>query len=196
MRALACLLALLASTTFAEGGWLTARGRLQPEVRLEAWGGTNSFGVGLVLPDAKLQSAAFAAEVLYAFRDRTVELRGGRVWQFTTNRFATASVTAAAAAFVVPDAFDFGIGPHGTLALALGGERFTVDLALETGAELFVRGAVARFPQRGVLGLNLRLGDWALSAQAKMGADLVAGANFLGRGEVMASVSWFGLARR
>ena len=68
-------------------------------------------------------------------------------------------------------------------------------LALETGAHLFVRGLISRFPQRGLLGLNLRLGDWAISAQAKLGADIVPGANFLGRGEVILSLAWFGLAR-
>ena len=195
MRVTALFIVLFAASAFAEGGWLTARGRLQPEARVEAWGGTNSLGVGLVLPDAKNRSAALGAEVLYAFRDRVVELRGGRVWQFTANRFATASVTAGAVAFVVPAAFDFGLGPHGTLALALGGERFTVDLALETGAEFFVHGLVSRFPQRGLVGLNLRLGSWAISAQGKLGVDLVPSANFIGRGEVIVSLSWFGLER-
>jgi hypothetical protein len=191
MRRAPLLLLLAALPAFAEGGWLSARGRLQPELRLEAWAGNLSFGAGVVAPDAGNVRAALLIEALYAFRDRTIELRGGRVWQLTANRFATASATLSGAAYVVPEGFDLGIGPHGTLSLALGGRVFTVDLSLETGAELFFRARVARLPQRGVLGLNLRIADFGLSAQAKLGADVVPGANPVGRGELMLSFSWF-----
>ena len=85
----AVLVLLLASSALAEGGWLTARGRLQPELRLEAWGGTRSAGVGLVLPDAPGARAAVSGELLYAFLDRTLEVRGARVWQLTKNRLST-----------------------------------------------------------------------------------------------------------
>jgi hypothetical protein len=189
------LLALFALPAFAEGGWLTSRGRLQPELRLEAWGGTESFGAGVVAPDVKGAKAAVLIEALYAYRHRAVELRGGRVWQFTASRFATAAATLSGAAYLVPEGFDVGIGPHGNLSLALGGEVFTVDLALETGAELFVRSLTTRIPLRGGLGLNLRVGDWGFGAQARLGADVIPGANFVGRGELILSVSWFGLGR-
>ncbi|MFT3711932.1 MAG: hypothetical protein QM817_30190 [Archangium sp.] len=184
------LLVLVAAPAFAEGGWLTARGRLAPEVRLEAWGGNLSFGVGLIVPDVKSQ--ALTVEALYAFRDRTLELRGGRSWQFTTTGFATASATLVGVAHVVPEGQDVGVGPHGMLALSLGGKVFTVDLALESGAEFFFHAALGRFPQRGVLGLNLRLGDFGFSAQAKIGADIVLAGNAVVRGELVLSVSWFG----
>jgi hypothetical protein len=195
MKRALCLVSLLAAPAFAEGGWLTARGRLQPGTRLEVWGGNVSFGAGLVAPDAKDARAALSLEALYAFRDRTLELRGGRVWQFTAARFATASATLSGAAFVVPEGFDLGIGPHGALSLALGGETFTVDLTLETGAELFFRERVARLPQRGGLGLNLRVGEFGFSLQAKIGADIIPGANAVARGELVASFAWFGLPR-
>lgn len=149
----------------------------------------------MVAPDVPGAKAAVLIEALYAFRNRTAELRGGRVWQFTANRFATASATLSGAAHLVPEGFDVGIGPHGNLSLALGGEVFTVDLSLETGAELFFRSLTARVPIRGGLGLNLRVGDWAFSAQARLGADVIPGANFVGRGEVVLSVSWLGLGK-
>jgi hypothetical protein len=46
-----------------------------------------------------------------------------------------------------------------------------------------------------MLGLNSRFGDWGISLQAKAGADIVPGTNFVGRGEVMLSLSWFGLGQ-
>jgi len=114
--------------------------------------------------------------------------------QVTPTRLGRASAALGGAAFLVPDRFDAGAGLHGTLALALGGSGFTVDLAYELGVDVFAT-AVVRIPQRGLLGLNTRFGDWGLSLQAKAGADIVPGANFVGRGEVMLSLSWFGLSR-
>lgn len=185
------VLALLASTAWAEAGWLTARGRLAPQLRVEAWGGSRSFGAGFVLPGVDEPRAAWSLEALYVFTDRTAELRGARVWQLTANRFATASATLGAALHVVPSPGDVGLGPHAGLNLALGGDVFTVDLGLQTGAEFFYSMLSPRLPQRASLGLNLRLGHWGLGVQARMGADIVPGSGWVGRGEVMASLSWF-----
>lgn len=191
MRAPLVLLSLLASTAWAEAGWLTARGRLAPELRVEAWGGSRSLGAGFVRPDADDARAGTSLEALYVFTDRTVELRGARVWQLTVNRFATASATLGAAFHVVPSPADVGLGPHAGLNLALGGAVFTVDLGLQTGAEFFFSMLAPRLPQRASLGLNLRLGHWGLGVQARMGADVMPGNGWVGRGEVMASLSWF-----
>ena len=191
-RAATGLLLLVASTAFAEGGWLTARGRLQPELRLEAWGGTRSAGVGFVLPDAPAARAGVSGELLYAFLDRTVEVRGARVWQLTKNQLGTASATLGGSAHLVPGS-DFGLGPHAGLNLALGGETFTVDLGLQTGAELF-SSLVTRLPQRLLLGLELRLGKWSVGLHIRGGVDVLPGRGFVGRGEATLSLSWFGAA--
>lgn len=186
-------LLLTSSAVRAESGWLTARGRLQPEVRLEAWGGTDSVGAGFVRPDEKGALAGLSAELGYAFRNRTVELRGARVWQFTPSRFGTASATVGAAVHLVPEGvFDVGLGPHAGLNLSLGGDVFTVDLGLQTGVELFFANALPRFPQRLQLSLNLRVRSFAVGLHARAGVDIVPHQGFLGRGELSISVSWFG----
>ena len=184
---------LLASSAHAESGWLTARGRLQPEVRVEAWGGTDSVGAGFVRPDERGALAGLSAELGYAFRNRTVELRGARVWQFSPSRFGTGSATLGAAMHLVPEGvFDVGLGPHAGLNLALGGDVFTVDLGLQTGVELFLANALPRFPQRLQLSLNLRVRSFAVGLHARVGADIIPSRGFVGRGELAISVSWFG----
>ena len=188
------VLALLISSSAAsaESGWLTARGRLQPEVRIEAWGGTDSVGAGFVRPDDKGTLAGLSAELGYAFRNRTVELRGDRVWQFTPSRFGTASATVGAAVHLVPEGvFDVGLGPHAGLNLALGGDVFTVDLGVQTGVELFLANALPRFPERLQLGVNLRLKLFAVGLHARAGVDIVPNRGFVGRGELAISLSWF-----
>jgi hypothetical protein len=195
MRALLLGIVLCASSGWADAGWLTARGRLAPETRLEVWGGTRSVGVGLVLPDAPQSMAGVGAELSVNFLDRTAELRGARVWQFSKNRFGTGSVTLGAAAHVVPENFDFGIGPHAGLNLALGGDVFTVDLGLQTGAEVFFRDLQARLPERLLISLNLRLGNWAIGLHLRGGVDVLPGRGFVGRGEAAISLGWFGLDR-
>ncbi|MDP1830190.1 MAG: hypothetical protein Q8L48_43400 [Archangium sp.] len=187
----AVLLMLVGSLAHAEGGWLTARGRLQPELRLEAWGGSRTAGLGLVLPDAPGAMAGWSGEALYAFFDRTAELRGARVWQFTKNRFGTASATLGGAAHLVTDRVDVGLGPHAGLNLALGGDVFTVDLGLQTGVELFFATLVTRLPQRLLLGVDLRLGSWGVGLHLRGGVDVLPGRGFVGRGEGTVSVSWF-----
>ncbi|MFZ5442175.1 MAG: hypothetical protein ACOZQL_19360, partial [Myxococcota bacterium] len=160
-------------------------------LRVEAWGGSRSVGAGLVRPDGPGARGALSAEALYVFTDRTVELRGARVWQLTPTQGATASVTLGAAAHVVPAPFDVGLGPHAGLNLSLGGPTFTVDLSLQSGAEFFYARLAPRLPQRAGLGLQLRLGRWALGVQARMGVDVLPGEGWVGRGEVVASLAWF-----
>jgi hypothetical protein len=196
MRATALLVVVCSGSALAEGAWLTARGRLLPETRLEVFGGPRSVGVGLVRPDAEGATAGLAAEVAYVFADRVSELRGSRVWQFTAPRFGTGSASLGLTGIVVPEgAFDLGIGPHAGLTLALGGDTFTVDLGLQTGLELFVRQQTPRLPQRAILGLNFHLGKVAVSVMGRIGADLLPGRPFVGRGEVILSLGWLGLLR-
>lgn len=188
----ALVILLGASAAQAESGWLTARGRLQPELRLEAWGGTDSFGAGFVRPDGQGALSGLSAELAYAFRNRTVELRGARLWQFSPSRFGTGSATVGAAVHLVPEGvFDLGLGPHAGLNLALGTDVFTVDLGLQTGVELFLAHALPRFPQRLQLSLNLRVRAFAFGLHGRLGADLVPGHGFVGRGEVALSLGWF-----
>ena len=184
-----------AGTARAEAGWLTSRGRLLPETVVEAFVGTRSFGAGFVRTDTGNPRAGLSFEGVVGFTDRDAELRGARVWQLGAARFATASVSVGGAAFIVPDrAFDLGLGPQAQLALTLGGKVFSVDLALQTGLELFLRQQGApRLPQRAVLGLHLRLSEFTVAVMARAGADVFPGRSFVGRGEVMVSVGWLGL---
>ncbi|MDP1922321.1 MAG: hypothetical protein Q8L14_39140 [Myxococcales bacterium] len=184
-----------AGNAHAEAGWLTARGRLVPETVVEAFVGTRSFGAGFVRTDTGNPRAGLSFEGVVGFTDRDAELRGARVWQLGDARFATASVSVGGAAFLVPDrAFDLGLGPQAQLALSLGGRVFSVDLALQTGLELFLRQqGPPRLPQRAVFGLHLRISEFTVAVMARAGADVFPGRAFVGRGEVMVSVGWLGL---
>ena len=230
MRAL-FVVALISGTAFAEAGWLGARGRLLPELRVEGWGGTDSAGGGFVLPDSvgrpldRLGAssdrpdgeralrpdgphpdlsepvpslsrdgrtrAATTAELAYHWRNRTLELRGARLWQLTPTRLGTVSATVGGAAHIVPEGrFDAGLGPHAGLTLSLGGSVCTVDLSLLTGAELFLAPVLVRFPQRAQLSLNFVIGSVLLGLHARMGADFVTGLPWVGRGELALSFGW------
>lgn len=182
-------LALLwASSAWAEAGFLTTRGRLLPQTRLEVWGGQGNVGLGVVTPDDDAQ-AAWGFELGWALQNRYAEARVGRQWQFSKTRFATGSLTLGGSAIVVPvGAPDLGLGPHLTLNLGLGGAAFTVDLSLMTGAELFASAVGPRLPQRLQVGLNGRIGAFTLSAMARAGIDLEPSRNFIFRGELIFSL--------
>lgn len=188
------VLVFVPGLALAESSWLTARGRLLPETRVEAFVGTSSFGAGVLRTDDSNSGAGVAVETVVGFADRDLELRGARVWQFASRGIASASVALGGAVFLVPDrrALELGAGPHGQLSLTLGGSVFAVDLSLQTGAELFLRGGL-RLPQRAGLGLHLRVSEFTVAAMARMGADVVPSRSFVGRGEVMLSVGWLGL---
>ncbi len=173
----------------AEGQWVTARGRLVPETRLEVWGGARTVGVGAVKPNAEA-TAAWAAELAYAFIDRVVELRAARVWQFTRSRFATASANLGTSLFVVPVGFNLGLGPNAGLTLSLGGKTVSVDLGLQSGVDLFIFEVAPRLPQRALIGVTVRVRDFTLSAMARTGVDLVPGHPFVFRGDFMVSLGW------
>lgn len=213
MKRAAAVWVLISASAFAEAGWLSARGRLLREVRVEAWAGTNSAGAGFVRPDAERATppglsepgikapggddnrdgptAALTAELAYSWRHRTLELRGARLWQLTPTRTGTVSAFVGGAAHVVPEGrFDLGVGPHAGLTLSLGGSVCTVDLGLQTGAELFFAPVLARFPQRAQLSLNFVLGPLALGLHARIGVDLVTAQPFVGRGELALSLGW------
>jgi len=192
MKRLALILMLVASVSRAEGQWLTSRGRIAEETRLEVFGGARTFGVGAVRPNDEGR-AAWSAEAVYAFRDRVIELRGARVWQFTPTRFATASVNAGTSMYVVPEQFNLGLGPNVGLALGLGGPRVSVDLGLQTGLDVFAAGAHLRLPQRLSIGVTVRVCDFTISAMARAGADIVPGHAFVGRGDFVLSIGWLGL---
>jgi hypothetical protein len=196
VRALAVVASVLAGTAHAEAAWLTSRGRLLPETRLEAWGGPRSAGVGFVRPDSEGARAGWGLETSYAFPDRTLELRGTRLWQFTKTRAATGSATVGVSSFIVPVGdFDLGIGPHAGLNLSLGGGFFTVDFGLQTGLEVFVRQDAPRFPQRALMGFNFQFGPVAVSLMARAGVDFIPGHYFVGRGEFIVSLGWLGVDR-
>lgn len=182
---------LLATTAHAEGQWLTVRGRIAPENRVEAWGGARTVGVGFMTP-AEVDHArrAWSAELVYAFTDRVIEVRGAHVWQFTKSQFATASATLGASGFLVPGSSNAGIGPTAGLSLSLGGPRFTVDFGLQTGIDLFATGTSPRLPQRATIGLTGRIFDFTLSAMARAGADIVPNHAFVGRGDFIVSIGW------
>jgi hypothetical protein len=190
-RAVLLALTLLAPAALAEGAWLPARGRVSPQLRLEAFGGPRAAGVGVVAPDAPDASAAFAAEALWSYADRTAELRGTRVWQLTPAGFATASASLGLSVVLVPVAgADLGAGPHAGLNLALGGRTFAVNLGLQAGVEAFGRVPSARVPLRALLGFDLALGSVTVSLMARTGADLSSGGPFVFRGDAILALGW------
>lgn len=192
MKALLLPVLLLGATAFAEAGWLSARGRIEPQLRIEAWGGTRSVGAGVLRPDAENRSAALTAELTYAFFDRSIELRGARVWQLTKHDFTNVTFSAGGAAHLVPERLDGGLGPHAALTVAFGGPVFSAHLGVQTGAELFFRALYWRLPERVSLGFQLRTGDWALSLVGRTGVDIIP-AGFVLRGDAMLSISWLAL---
>ena len=111
------------------------------------------------------------------------------MWQLAPTRFATATANLGTSLFVVPSGFDAGVGPNGGVTLSLGGQTVSVDLGLQTGSDVFVRGAV-RLPQRALVGVTARVFDFTISAMARAGADIVPGHAFVGRGDFMVSVGW------
>lgn len=183
----------VALPAFAEASWFVARGRLVEETGVEAFVGTRSFGVGVTRTDTANPRAALSFEGVFGVSDRIGELLVSRVWQITPAKFATATVSLGGSAIVVPDRLvDAGLGPHGQLSLSLGTRVFSVELGLQSGIELFLRQPTPRFAQRALLGVMLRLSDFSIGAMARVGADLFIGHAFVGRGEVMVTVGWWG----
>ena len=167
-RALLILVLCLPFAVRAEAMWLTSHARLLPaeELGVEAFVGTRSVGAGVT-------QGGFGGELAYFFLDRFVELRGARVFPVRSG-FATVTVTTGVSAYVVPDAFDVGLGPVLGLNLGLGGERFQFELGLQTGIDAFFRGW-ARFPERGVIGFTVKVERFTLGLQARLGVDLELG---------------------
>lgn len=191
-RGLLLFLVLFSAVVHAEAGWLSARGRIEQNLRIEAWGGTRSFGAGVLRPDTDNTSAALTGELAYAYFDRALELRGARVWQLTKHDFTNITVSAGGSAHLVPENIDGGLGPHAALTFSFGGPFFSVNLGLQTGAELFFRALYWRLPERISLGIQLRTGDWALSLVGRTGVDIIP-TGFVLRGEAMLSLSWLAL---
>lgn len=195
-RAAALLVTLAGTGALADAGWLTSRGLVQPQPRLEAWGGPHSFGAGLLLLDDGRDDRGVGLEVAWVVPDRVAALRIGRTWQLTRVGVAAVSATVGGTGWFVPSPLlDLGVGPQASLGLTLGGEVISVEFGLQSGVEVFVRQEVPRLPQRAQLGLSMRLGDWAVSLLARIGADVLPGRGFVGRGEAVLSLGWFGLAR-
>lgn len=192
MRVATALIMLISTSAFAEAGWLSARGRIEENIRIEAWGGTRSFGAGILRPDTDNKAAALTGELAYAFFDRSLELRGARVWQLTKHDFTNITFSAGGSAHLVPEHIDGGLGPHAALSFSFGGPMFSVNLGLQTGAELFFRSIYWRLPERISLGLQFRTGDWALSLVGRTGVDIIP-TGFVLRGEAMLSLSWLAL---
>lgn len=192
MRAATAMVMLISTSAMAEAGWLSARGRIERNLRIEAWGGTRSVGAGVLRPDESNPRAALTGELVYAYFDRALELRGARVWQLTTHDFTNVTFSAGGAAHLVPENIDGGLGPHAALTFSFGGPVFAVNLGLQTGAELFFRALYWRLPERISLGVQFRTGDWALSLVGRTGVDIIP-TGFVLRGEAMLSLSWLAL---
>ncbi len=188
---LAAAMLVVATTAHAEGQWLTVRARIASETRVEAWGGGRSVGLGLMTPaGADNARRAWSAELAYAFVDRVFEARAAHVWQLTKPQFATASATLGASGFLVPGSSNGGIGPTAGLSLSLGGPRFSVDLGLQTGIDLFATGTSPRLPQRATIGVTGRILNFTLSAMARAGADIVPNHAFVGRADFVLCIGW------
>ena len=179
---------------FAEAGWLASQGKIPEAIHVQAFGGTDSFGIGALLPDEPgTRSTSWTGEVLWQWKSRVGEARLSRLVAVRQNRFASVSAFFGLAALLVPEGkTDLGLGPNGGLTLTLGGNRFWVDLGVQTGFEVFVRSGGPRFTERAVVAANLRLGSFTLSVMARIGADLEAQQAFVGRGEVIFAVGWLG----
>ncbi|MGV3625410.1 MAG: hypothetical protein ACO1OB_31660 [Archangium sp.] len=191
-RGLLVVSILLSTSVFAETGWLSARGTIEPNLRIEAWGGTRSFGAGILRPDTDNKFASLTGELTYAFFDRALELRGARVWQLTRHDFTNLTFSAGGSAHLVPETIDGGLGPHAALTISFGRPIFRVHLGLQTGAELFFRSLSWRLPERISLGFEFRTGDWSLTLAGRTGADIIP-TGFILRGEATLSLSWLAL---
>lgn len=199
--ALAHLLVLSASA-HAAAPWLSLHGRVTPSPLLLAYGTLGgAAAVGFSLPDGvglvgpapeERPRASLLGEASFDFLDRVAELRVGRQWQLTAPRLFTLSATLAGAAFFVPEGrTDVGLGPHGALALGIGGDTFCADLGLQAGAEAFVQGGV-RFPVRLGLGLTARFRQWTLGLNGRTGVDVSPTTFFRVRAEAMVVAGWYG----
>jgi hypothetical protein len=188
--------ALVSSVGWADPAWLTTHGALAPRLEVDAFFGTRSVGMGLIRPDADAGTAGLTGELVYAVPDKLLEVRGARVWQLKTTGIAALSVSAGGTLYLVPDQLDLGLGPAGTLALALRKGPLTVDVALQSGVEFFTRLDAPRFPERVVLGATVALGDVRLSLQGRTGADLIPGHALVFRLEGLVSLGWLGLHRQ
>lgn len=190
-RAALSLVVLVASHAFAEGAWLTAKGRVTEGLQVGLWGGPRTLGAGLVIPNDAHRAAA-GVEGLYNVVDRTGELRGTGQWQLNQAGLATGSVTLGLSAIVVPDVdFDLGFGPHAGLNLSLGSRVFTVDFGLQTGVDLFIRQHnTTRFPQRALIGFTVHVSRFTLSVMARVGVDFQVNLPFVGRGEFVVALGW------
>lgn len=188
-RVLISVVLVSSALAHAEAGWLVTRGRWQQGLAVSAWGGTQSFGLGVL--EQRTQSAS-SGELTWNFHDRTAELRGDALW----NVSPAVTLFAGASAHLVPEGFDGGFGPHLGATLALGGDVVAVHLSLQTGAELFFSQFSPRLPQRAGLAVTFRFGRWSLGLAGRAGVDLVPGAAFVGRGEVVLSLTGDGLQLR
>lgn len=184
----AALIMLLSTTAFAEAGWLSARGRIDEGVRFEAWGGTRSFGVGVLRPDSGNRFAALTGELAYGFWDRALELRGARVWQLTSGK-ADVSLSTGGSAYLMPENVDGGLGPHVALTFGFGGPIFTFDLSLQTGVEFFFRSLTWRLPERVGVGFQWRIANWNIGLAGRAGVDVLP-AGWVLRGEAVLSLAW------
>ena len=201
MRTLGVLLCLLPGLVRAEAGFLASRGRLDPRLRVEVFGGPRSFGLGLTRTDRDQREAAAAGEahaglsgeVAWFVFDRVAEARVARVWQLTRARAATLSIAVGGTGILVPTgSFDLGAGPEAALTLGLGGRVFQVDVAVQAGAELFIRAQTARFPLRLQLGITVLPGDFSVSALMRIGVDAAPKDPLVFRGELALALGWLG----
>ncbi len=190
MRAPALAVLLFGGAALAEAPWFAVQGR--PEtLRLGVQLGTRSLTAGLLVPDAPKARGSLTAELAWGFLDRTVELRGARVWQLTPIQGGTALAFVGGSATLVPEGrLDVGLGPQVGVALSAGVRAFTVDLSALVGAELFPGALTLRLTPRLGFGLSTALGPVQVSLAIRGGLDFALQAAPVGRGEAAVSVSW------
>lgn len=187
-RALLTVVLLATTSAFADAGWLSTRTRSTSGPLAQLYAGTDAFGAGIAAPRG---STAVVGELDWRWRDRVGEARVFTVFHFRQGSFAQVAAFVGGTIIGVPQSpADLGLGPQLGISLGLGGQRFWVDLGLQSGMELFARSGTPRFVERAVIALCLQLGHFTASLIARAGADLEPRRNFVGRGEAVLALGW------
>jgi hypothetical protein len=188
-------LVLLAPLAHAEAPVLTARSRVEGS-HLALLLAPNGLGVGIQRSSPTRGAGAYglAAELLYLPATGTVELRHAHQLQLAGGGLFALSLAAGVSGYgVFRGPVNVGAGPVLGVFAGLGGTQWEVLLGAQGGAEYFLATGGPRFPVRGVLGAQGRVGEWGVSLTARAGADLEPGRYATLRGDAVLAVSWYGL---
>lgn len=188
-RVAALLVCGAAQVAHAEVGWLASTARIDAPQRFAVFGGPNDVGTGAQLTFAQGTQAA-SVEVLWALAMRNAEARIAHLWLLRKGDWVSLSAAVSGSVIVVPGPFDLGFGPNGALTLNIGRRALSVQLGVQTGAEVFVREFGPRFVERLFLGITGAAGPIGWGLLARAGADLEPGQPFVGRADVVLALSW------